>query len=204
MFNTDIIYDNEKSSLQLEELNDGDRSYFDRLINTIVIQRVGNSTRIQYDGKIKKMMTLDAFTSIYNDSTWNISKKRKFEAYIIEKYNNTDNFSTWCEKRRFDLTSNKITSPSSIHDDKEFNLIFIRNGIFLDCYGIDNIKQSKQVKFISSSNNKILFENSIISYLRYYSNLKSIINIPDNKIMRNIKIELNKGNLISNNKVENI
>jgi len=204
MFNADIIYDNEKASLQLETLSDGDRSYFDRLINTIVIQRVGNSTRIQYDGKIKKMMTLDAFTSIYNDPTWNMPKKRKFEAYIIERYNNTDNFSAWCEKRRFDLTSNKVTNQPSVHDDKEFNLIFIRNGIFLDCYGIDNVKQSKQVKFIASSNNKVLFENSIVSYLRYFSNLKSIVNLPDNKIMRNIKIELNKGNLISNNKVEQI
>jgi hypothetical protein len=183
-----------------EELTEFDIRKFDTLINSIVT----TDTHIQYEGHAKRLNQNDPFYTIMNTQTWDKKKKVKYEKYIKMRFKSPDAFNDFCQTRTAVQLYQGQSKKLSFSDDDDFNLIFIRNGIHLDCYGYDNKNESKQIKYICSSSNKKNFEDGIVSYLRYFTHLKSIVGISDSYVLKVLKSELNKGLLIYDGKVKQI
>ena len=174
-------------------LTDKDRVYFDELISSLVV----SIRHIQYLGHEKLLYRNNPFVTIKAHETWSLIQRKKFELYITERFTTPEKFNAWCKANQVEIYIEEHSGSQMIlKDNPEFNLIFFRNEIYLDCYGIDDTTEdSKQVKFIISSSNKN-FDNAIISYLRYHRNIKSLAKLTDYKIMCMIKHELTNGNMI--------
>lgn len=183
-----------------EKLTESDIRKFDILIDTIVV----TDTHIQYSGHAKRLNQNDPFYTIMNTQTWNKTDRVKYEKYIKMKFKSPEAFNDFCQTRTAVQLYQGHSKKLSFSDDDDFNLVFIRNGIHLDCYGYDNKNESKQIKYICCSSNKRNFEEGIVSYLRYFTHLKSIVGISDSYVLKVLKNELTKGLLIYDGKIKQI
>ena len=183
-----------------EELTESDIKNFDKLINSIVV----SDKYIQYKGGCKRLNNNNPYYTILNEQTWNKKTKVKYEKYIKMRFNDPETFNDFCQTRTAVQLYQGQSKSLSFSDDDEFNLVFIRNGIHIDCYGYDDKNESRQIKYICSSSNKRNFQDGILSYLRYFTHLKSIVGVSNSYVLKLLDAELNKGLLIYNGKIKQI
>lgn len=164
-----------------------DGQYFDNLINNLKVY----PNQICYlNGEMKRVHEQNVFAALKNEITWLPKRKKLFVAYINNRFGSPDLFNKWCRSREIFLIA-PTQKTLNFYDDPEFNLVFVKNKKYLDCY----IKEDNcfQLSYFTSSNSKNFF-NEVIYYLGMVRNLHSIADTAEDKqIINALKLELRQG-----------